>query len=195
MVRRRPSLVGSEIAPGKLPVLWLRILGRQIVQTGQPTPFTIAYGNAGNVDAPGIAIFVRMPPQARVTTPLPVLTDSNGTDVLLADSTLPPGASRAAPLLLTLSSSATIQASFIDGLLEPRLPVDPTVVGDLLSSQASNGSYQAELQLSSATGGGDLSLAFSELHNWPVQPACFNLHPVEWASRFQAGWRPSAGRV
>ena len=160
---------GFQIAPGKLPVLWLRILGRQIVQTGQPTPFTIAYGNAGNVDAPGIAIFVRMPPQARVTTPLPVLTDSNGTDVLLADSTLPPGASRAAPLLLTLSSSATIQASFI-AALEPQLPVDPTVVGDLLSSQASNGSYQAELQLSSATGGGDLSLAFSESTTGPFSP-------------------------
>ena len=135
---------GFSVAPGGTPLLWVRILGRSIIRTGLPSQLTLVYGNAGNVDAPGIDIDLSVPAGLTLNTPAPVAASPTGKDLLFADSLIPSGASRAVPITVTAQpsfSSGTLTASwFLGGV--PALPLDPFIDIQLVSAQATSSGAQ-----------------------------------------------------
>jgi hypothetical protein len=46
------------VEPGRLPDVWVSILGRDAARRNQPQTFTVLYGNEGNVDAVGVPLWI-----------------------------------------------------------------------------------------------------------------------------------------
>ena len=52
---------GFTIEDTRAPQLWVDVIGRTVVRVGRPAPFTIVFGNRGNVDAVAVPLLLTIP--------------------------------------------------------------------------------------------------------------------------------------
>ena len=115
------------------PEFWADILGRPTVMGGRPAKFYLAYGNKGNVDAPGAVVWVRVPPGVGVNTGLSWDIDTDGNTVIQCVlSTILPGTTEMIPFTIIPPAIGhypfDIEVSWITGPVDDGIEAPPVEV-------------------------------------------------------------------